>query len=54
MRHISNILFALCALALALAIWAPIASWWQWVATAMLLILAAAFFGGLADKAEGR
>lgn len=42
MRIIGNTLHTLAAAAIIAAIWSPIGTWWQWLASALLLWLAGA------------
>lgn len=46
MRHIGNTLFILAAASTIAAIWSPIGTWWQWLASATLLFLAGAYAHG--------
>lgn len=48
MRHIGNTLFILAAASTIAAIWSPIGTWWQWLASATLLFLAGAYAHGTA------
>lgn len=46
MRHIGNTLFILAAASTIAAIWSPIGTWWQWLASAILLFLTGALAHG--------
>lgn len=50
MKTLGNTLIALTGIALLAAIWAP-GTWWQWLATAAITLLAAGFILGNQDDA---
>lgn len=52
MRHIGNTLFILAAASTTAAIWSPIGTWWQWLASAILLFLAGAYAHGTHHAAQ--
>lgn len=48
-RRFAHALLILAVAALLLSIWAPIGSWWQWLATAPVLLFIAAMILGRKD-----
>lgn len=50
MKHLARATLALSVLAFFAAIWQPFGTWWQFLATATVLLLAGAGFGAAADK----
>lgn len=53
-RAIGQVLLAAALSAVLLAIWSPVGDWWQWLATAVVLLFLGAMLLGTADGyAEG-
>ena len=51
-RLTSHALLIAALACLLLLIWRPVGSWWQWLLTAAVLVIAAAGFSNAADEQE--